>query len=187
MRGHHVPHTPDARVKMRASHLGKPQPWKYRPTVVVDGETRYRCGTCGAFFPADSFYRNRRSSLGLTSSCKRCHCKTSVRTRDPEKSRVHKRRSEAKRRAQAARSCVRLSTADAAALEAAWGDRCLRCGTTKRLTWDHVVPLAKGGDHALSNLQRLCGPCNFRKHTQTADYRSSAQISWVYDFRRVTP
>lgn len=49
--------------------------------------------------------------------------------------------------------------------------QCLCCGTIHNLTADHVVPIAKGGQHAFSNMQVLCKSCNSKKGTQTIDYR----------------
>ncbi len=46
------------------------------------------------------------------------------------------------------------------------GFRCRRCGcgpADARLVIDHVVPVARGGTAALSNLQTLCHPCNAGK------------------------
>ena len=43
------------------------------------------------------------------------------------------------------------------------GYRCLSCGTEAQLTVDHIVPVARGGGHELSNLQTLCRSCNSRK------------------------
>ena len=40
---------------------------------------------------------------------------------------------------------------------------CVRCMSMKRLTVDHIVPIARGGTNDLSNLQTLCQPCNSRK------------------------
>lgn len=41
---------------------------------------------------------------------------------------------------------------------------CQRCGTPGRaLECDHVVPLAKGGDHSMANLQTLCRECHIEK------------------------
>lgn len=58
------------------------------------------------------------------------------------------------------------------ALCAAYGNLCLRCGSgVRRLTADHIVPLARGGGNDITNIQPLCGPCNSRKGTQTIDYR----------------
>jgi 5-methylcytosine-specific restriction endonuclease McrA len=40
---------------------------------------------------------------------------------------------------------------------------CRRCGSTKNLEVDHIVPLAKRGTSEDENLQALCGPCNRQK------------------------
>ena len=49
--------------------------------------------------------------------------------------------------------------------------RCLKCGTVRDLTIDHITPLAKGGDNDLNNLQTLCFKCNSSKSDTIADYR----------------
>jgi hypothetical protein len=42
---------------------------------------------------------------------------------------------------------------------------CAYCGeTAEPLHMDHVVPLAKGGRHAIGNVLPACGRCNVRKH-----------------------
>lgn len=40
---------------------------------------------------------------------------------------------------------------------------CSRCGSSKDLTADHIVPLASGGSSTLSNIQVLCRKCNSSK------------------------
>lgn len=40
---------------------------------------------------------------------------------------------------------------------------CLYCGSTTNLTVDHVIPRARGGEHAWTNLATCCAPCNRRK------------------------
>ena len=40
---------------------------------------------------------------------------------------------------------------------------CPCCGSTSDLTIDHIIPLARGGTHAIGNLQILCRKCNSRK------------------------
>jgi len=40
---------------------------------------------------------------------------------------------------------------------------CVTCGTTERLSLDHIVPIAKGGTNDRGNLQTLCVSCNSRK------------------------
>jgi 5-methylcytosine-specific restriction endonuclease McrA len=43
------------------------------------------------------------------------------------------------------------------------GRACIECGTTERLTIDHIAPVSLGGSDDISNLQTLCGSCNSRK------------------------
>jgi 5-methylcytosine-specific restriction endonuclease McrA len=43
------------------------------------------------------------------------------------------------------------------------GHRCVKCGSNKQLTIDHIQPIAVGGTNCPSNLQTLCNRCNGRK------------------------
>jgi hypothetical protein len=43
------------------------------------------------------------------------------------------------------------------------GLRCIQCGTTEELQFDHVMPVALGGGTSVENLQVLCGECNRAK------------------------
>lgn len=45
------------------------------------------------------------------------------------------------------------------------GDPCSYCGTVPEQI-DHIVPLARGGDHAWDNLTAACGHCNTSKHAR---------------------
>src|SRR5574341_204403 len=58
-----------------------------------------------------------------------------------------------------------------------YGNICLCCGTDRDLTQDHVTPLSKGGKHDASNLQPLCGHCNYVKNNKTADYMNGRIFS----------
>jgi 5-methylcytosine-specific restriction endonuclease McrA len=49
------------------------------------------------------------------------------------------------------------------ALFARDGWRCQYCGTTGKLTLDHVVPRSRGGDSVWENVVTSCAPCNLRK------------------------
>lgn len=45
---------------------------------------------------------------------------------------------------------------------------CGSCGSTERLTVDHIVPLSAGGAQDMSNYQVLCLRCNDKKGVRHA-------------------
>jgi 5-methylcytosine-specific restriction endonuclease McrA len=51
------------------------------------------------------------------------------------------------------------------------GKRCLKCGSTDRIVADHVVPMKRGGQHCIDNIQPLCNKCNIVKGLKVVDYR----------------
>jgi len=51
------------------------------------------------------------------------------------------------------------------------GNVCLSCGSSEKLTVDHVLPLSKGGSNSIENIQPLCGLCNSKKKDHFIDYR----------------
>ena len=187
---HNRPHTDAAKAKMSAATRGKPRPWKHRPTKVVDGVLRYRCGSCEGFFPKEGFHRDSRTLLGIKTQCKGCHNATNVRSRDKSNKREKAVGYEAARRARKAGGTGRVTAGDWRALTEILGASCLACGSPEQPTQDHIVPLAKGGLHHPTNLQPLCRPCNERKQARTVDYRTPQQRAaveavWVVSFRRL--
>lgn len=44
---------------------------------------------------------------------------------------------------------------------------CQYCGSTKKLTLDHVIPRSKGGNHTWDNVVIACERCNSRKGDRT--------------------
>ena len=47
-----------------------------------------------------------------------------------------------------------------------YGDGCKYCDrkmTLRNMVCDHIIPLAKGGDSVIDNLQLICKSCNTRK------------------------
>lgn len=55
------------------------------------------------------------------------------------------------------------------ALFARDGYMCVYCGSTGKLTLDHVVPRSRGGDSIWENVVTSCAPCNLRKGNRTPE------------------
>lgn len=58
---------------------------------------------------------------------------------------------------------------------------CVRCGATKNLECDHIVPVNAGGTHDAENLQTLCSKCHREKSAkEKSAYRPNAfQPRWT--------
>jgi DNA replication protein DnaC len=41
--------------------------------------------------------------------------------------------------------------------------KCLNCGSQRRLEYDHIIPVSKGGSNTVRNIQLLCEECNRSK------------------------
>lgn len=44
---------------------------------------------------------------------------------------------------------------------------CWNCGTYNNQTFDHIIPLSRGGSHGIGNIMILCHTCNLSKHAHT--------------------
>lgn len=55
---------------------------RLKPFRFINEEVHYQCNKCKKWLPKDDFYKDNRRSIGITSSCKWCHNKTSILTRD---------------------------------------------------------------------------------------------------------
>ena len=63
--------------------------------------------------------------------------------------------------------------------------RCQHCGRVKNLHLDHILPLSKGGESRLTNLQLLCSVCNLKKATRTEyEYPLAIQAAWYKNRRK---
>lgn len=176
---HCVPHTAEAKQRMSQAKRGVPLPAKRRKPVAIGGIEHFVCTTCKVLKAKQAFYSNKRSPLGIKSECRSCHSATCIRTRDKARTRAAKVVHEAQRRAVIARSPGRVTAADLASLRDILLNRCCKCDSVERLTWDHVTPLSRGGIHHPTNLQLLCRRDNETKQARHAEYRTPAQIDAI--------
>jgi 5-methylcytosine-specific restriction endonuclease McrA len=51
--------------------------------------------------------------------------------------------------------------------------KCLKCKSNNKLCIDHIMPISKGGENVLFNLQTLCHSCNSAKGSKYIDYRNN--------------
>ena len=88
---HNIPHSEESKKKISEAYKGIENKAKRRKTIIKDGSTLYQCGVCKEFKPYEDFYKNKRTILGITPECKKCHCKECVRTRDKDAKREKNR------------------------------------------------------------------------------------------------
>lgn len=60
----------------------------------------------------------------------------------------------------------KITADDLEAVYSRCNGKCLGCGTTKYLVFDHIVPYYRGGTNTVDNLQVLCRTCNMEKGVQ---------------------
>jgi hypothetical protein len=74
------------------------------------------------------------------------------------------------------------------AILAHYGSQCLSCGSQTKVCFDHVRPMALGGDNVLTNGQPLCLTCNTTKGAteRDKDHRPD-QGAWVAELVRLNP
>jgi 5-methylcytosine-specific restriction endonuclease McrA len=51
------------------------------------------------------------------------------------------------------------------------GGICVRCGTERFLTFDHIISFAEGGSNLRENLQPLCADCHQQKSNEEHSVR----------------
>ena len=94
----------------------------------------------------------------------------------PEESRRRMRLANQKRKASKYGSESRLVTTREARRILA--SPCANCGAAENIQIDHIIPLSRGGRHAIGNLQPLCSFCNLSKN-------NSLQVEWKLRQRQI--
>lgn len=176
----------------RAAATGRTIPPRPRSTAPVGSK---RCPTCALTLPLARFARSARGD-GYQSECKRCRSARdrayraraavadkerhqAYRDANREQVRAAGRRynkshhatradNSLRRRARKANAPV-VEVIQRAAVIARDASTCYLCArvlSDEEITLDHVVALARGGDHAHANLRVACHPCNRRKGTK---------------------
>jgi 5-methylcytosine-specific restriction endonuclease McrA len=76
-----------------------------------------------------------------------------------------------RRELEAANGIYVVTKRDARRLVALAGHACTYCrlpfGSGRPLTWDHIIPVTRGGAFSVGNLAPACGPCNSSKLNKT--------------------
>lgn len=73
---------------------------KRKKPLLVGEVEHWQCSTCNEWFPAEKYYARERASNGLSTECRSCHCKTSIRTRNAEVHRDARKESARRKRAE---------------------------------------------------------------------------------------
>lgn len=101
-------------------------------------------------------------------------------------SHMNRARKAAFQRGRAAKlSATEWSEEELARAKALLRGTCAYCGTTENLTFDHIIPLSRGGEHQIGNLVAACKPCNSRKHAKDElEFRALLALEAFIDGRR---
>jgi len=98
--------------------------------------------------------------------------------------RLYTRQKSKRRKAQMRDSvAIQVSGKEVMARFAEFGHRCAYCGADGDLHIEHVVPISKGGGHAIGNIVPACESCNYSKrdHDPEAWYRRQpffSELRW---------
>lgn len=142
-----------------AKYCSKSCKWKAdgerRSEYVKTYQEKYRAANAQRLqeWQADYRARNRQA---LAEKTKREYAKNPL----PWKNARDRRRA----RIRSAAETRTVSTRDWQRMLLAYSHRCAYCGIPGDLTMDHVIPISRGGRHAIGNLVPACLTCNLMKN-----------------------
>lgn len=147
-----------------------------------------QCSRCSRVLPLSGFYqqKHRGSKGGVRSQawCRDCMKERAKHQPRPPRQKIleyarrfrEQNRDSIRAYARARRTATTegVTKIEVLGLYEAYSRTCLCCGAKRPLTSDHVVPLARGGQHSIDNLQPLCQTCNPAKQANIIDFRKGA-------------
>lgn len=169
-------------------------------TAILDGVHRCWCKACFSEYQRNRYKNNAQAEIErsarwnrenpqrVAENMRKCRAKDPEgaraytrlwRNKNPERVRIYDHNKHAKRRASIKTGTLSKSQWDE--IVSRHKGRCFYCDTSKeKLTKDHFVPLAKGGNHSAENIVPACLSCNCRKRDiDPSDFaRKQGRLLW---------
>lgn len=126
-----------------------------------------RCSKCGVTRPTADFYRDSSRALGFDCWCKACRRANVKRWEESPQGKKRGRAYSAERRGQKSKRFV--ESVDPLVVYARGRGVCGICGQPTEpdnFHVDHIIPLARDGEHSYANAQIAHPICNSRKGTK---------------------
>jgi len=98
---------------------------------------------------------------------------------NPDKAQLIAANSQAKRQLQSGMRRINISVVQWRKLSDLYDHVCAYCRMNQATSLDHIIPLARCGEHVLSNIVPACGSCNSRKNRLTG---SEFILGWTPKF-----
>jgi len=153
-----------------------------RPGVETPTIESKLCPVCGLAKPASAFSRDAGRKDGLFHHCKLCQGVWYIDHKEEHQARMrayYETHRSAYRETDRRRRAMELGAEDSHDWEefvelcTILDFRCQGCGrqfaSASELTEDHVIPLSRGGNDDIENIQPLCKSCNSSKGVRTMD------------------
>lgn len=154
------------------------------PVIEREGVRGKACVKCLEWKPLENFAKHSTCAEGRRNYCTTCEGRRAYKNNssrvianvrryqdeNPAKVREVKRAAGERRRARKrGLGSEHVTTAQLRELFSFFDGKCAYCGEQDARTLDHVVPLCKGGPHAMHNLLPACSACNSDKHSLTLE------------------